>query len=262
MFKKKYTLLKSQKKEIYEILMENGLEPAEFSWSKEEIADALIVSRLTYRDGRYYFQFSSYEMNAWCVAAPGAYRSMDYEYPKNWREQVGIFRNWTHSLKRELDSSDPWAELEKYRVVLDGEFAEQIVNEPIPSVEADRIAQGLVRLEGQIAEAFSPNKSQNAAIRTKLGYLAEAAERQRSRDWIYTMLGVCSTIAAVLSVPESGTAKLWGLFETELRPFARLLPGRAAATTEPGPRPGIAEIQPRPTNAAKHRNGLKTFLGL
>ena len=90
MFKKKYTLLRSQKKKVFEILQEAGLEPAEFSWGKEEIAGSVIVSKLSYRDGTWYFQFCSYELNAWCVAAPGVYRSVDYEYPKNWEEQEEV----------------------------------------------------------------------------------------------------------------------------------------------------------------------------
>lgn len=223
MFKKKYTLLRSQKKEVYEILLAGGLEPGEFSWSKEEIAEALIVSRLNHRQGQYYFQFSSYEMNAWCVACPGAFRSMDTGYPKNWNEQIAILRSWAHSLRRELDASDPWAELAKYKLAVDGQLPDGVVNEPIPAVEADGIGQALVRLADRIIQEFSPNQARAATVRDKLGYLAEAAERQRSRDWLYSVLGVCVTIAAVLSLSEREATKLWGLVEGELRQFIRLV---------------------------------------
>jgi len=90
---KKFTLLRSQRRRVFELLQDAGLEPAEFSWAKEEIAGGIVVSRLNYRDGTHYFQFSSHEMNAWCVVCPGRYRSIDYEYPKDWREQEGVFRN-------------------------------------------------------------------------------------------------------------------------------------------------------------------------
>lgn len=86
---KKFTLLRSQRSRVFELLQEGQLEPAEFSWAKEEIAGSILVSRLNYREGTYYFQFSSHELNAWCVACPGRYRSMDYEYPKDWQEQEG-----------------------------------------------------------------------------------------------------------------------------------------------------------------------------
>jgi hypothetical protein len=85
-----------------------GLEPAEVSWSNVEIVEKLLVSRLNYRSGeQHYFQFSSYEVNAWCVACPGRYRTMDHWYPKTWEEQEGIFRTWAQTLKRELDTLTP-----------------------------------------------------------------------------------------------------------------------------------------------------------
>src|SRR5512142_2271751 len=128
---KKFTLLRSQRSQVFELLREAGLEPAEFSWVKEEIAGGIVVSRLNHRDGTHYFQFSSHELNAWCVACPGRYRSMDYEYPKDWQEQEGVFRNWAAYLKREIGIPDPWGRLAKYQAVLGVEPPDNVVNEPI-----------------------------------------------------------------------------------------------------------------------------------
>jgi hypothetical protein len=36
------------------MLREAGLEPADFSWSKQEIAGGIVVSKLSYREGTYY----------------------------------------------------------------------------------------------------------------------------------------------------------------------------------------------------------------
>jgi len=48
---KKFTLLRSQRTRVFELLQEAELEPAEFSWAKEEIAGDIQVSRLNHRDG-------------------------------------------------------------------------------------------------------------------------------------------------------------------------------------------------------------------
>jgi len=219
MFEKKCTLLHTQKKRVYDILREAGMEPAEFTWSDVEILQRLFVSVLKHRGGQHYFLSSSYEMDAWCIACPGVYRTMDYGYPKTWEEQEGIFRQWAGSLKREMDTQDPWVELAKYRLVLDGELPGEAVNEPIPAVEADQIGQALTRLADHAAQELSLSGEQAAMVRDKLAYLAEAARRQRSRDWIYTTMGVWASMAAALSLTEGQAAILWQTIRSEISPF-------------------------------------------
>ena len=244
MFEKKCTLLHSQKKRVYDILREIGLEPAEFSWSHVEIVERLLVSRLNHRGGEDYFQFSSYEMNAWCVACPGVHRTMDYQYPKSWEEQEGIFRHWAESLKRERDTRDPWVELAKYQVVLDGELAPEMVSEPIAAVEAEQIGAALRRLAEDATRKFSLSDGQAALVRDKLAYLADAARRERSHEWVYTTLGVWVSTAAALALTEEQAATLWKMLKCELGSFVNLLLANIQ-TPEPARRKtGIVEINP------------------
>ena len=229
MFERKLTLLRGQKKRVYEILRETSLEPAEFSWSNERIVDKLVVSKLKHRDGQHYFQFSSCEINAWCIACPGLYRTMDYRYPKSWEEQEDIFRKWAASLRSELDTKDPWQELAKYRLAFDGELLAEVVNEPISAVEADQIALLLGRLGDEMIREFSLNAEQSLAVRAKLDYLAQASRRQRSRDWAYMVLGACTTTAMALSLTEQQTAAWWEMVSGELSAFVQLQPAGASA---------------------------------
>jgi hypothetical protein len=234
MFEKKYTLLRSQKKQVYDILRQAGLEPGEFSWSQEQIVERLSVSRLNYRDGsQYYFQFSSYELNAWCVACPGQFRTMDYQYPKNWEEQVGIFRIWATTLQGELETADPWAELARYQVALNGELSAERVNEPIPAVEAEEIGRALGRLADTVTRRFALETEPAATFRARLDYLAEAARRQRSRDWVYTTMGVWASLGVALALTEDEAATIWTMLRRELGPFATLLPKRAVTPASP-----------------------------
>ncbi len=246
MFEKKYTLLRSQKKKVYDILRGAGLEPMRFFWSNVEIVERLVVSRLNYRGAeQYYFQFSSYEINAWCVASPGKFRTMDYWYPKTWEEQEGILRIWAQTLKTELDTPDPWAELAKYRMIVNGELSGEVVNEPIPAAEAEQIGQALRRLAGSAAERLSLVEDQAALVRAKLEYLADAARRERSRDWVYTVMGAWGATAVALTLTVEQAATLWQMLRSELGSFVNLLLDRAApATPIIGIKPGIPKAQP------------------
>jgi hypothetical protein len=228
---KKFTLLRSQRSRVFELLQEAGLEPGEFSWAKEEIAGNILVSRLNHREGMYYFQFSSHELNAWSVVCPGRYRSMDYEYPKNWDEQEGVFRNWLRFLKREMKFPDYWGEMARYRLVLGAEPAEDLANEPICAYEADRLGQALTRLAERIVQELKLDPQAVALVRGKFAYLAEAARRQRSRDWVYTALGVCTTTAMSLSLSQEEAATLWGLIQNEVGRVVHLTAGTSPAAS-------------------------------
>jgi hypothetical protein len=213
---KKFTLLRSQRNRVYEMLREEGLEPSEFSWTTETIAGSLTVSRLNFRDGTYYFQFSSHEVNAWCAVSPGQFRSLDYEYPKTWEEQEAIFKKWVHWLKREVAAPDLWGELAKYTLALGVRVAEEGPNEPISAVEAERIGAALIRLAAAIVRELKLGVDESTLVRSKLQYLAEAARRLRSADWVNTTIGVCASMAMSLYLPPEKTVALWQLFQSEL----------------------------------------------
>jgi hypothetical protein len=213
---KKFTLLRSQRSRVFEMLLDAGLEPAEFSWGKEEIVGGILVSRLNYSAGTYFFQFSSHELNAWCVACPGRYRSVDYDYPKDWQEQEGIFRTWMSHLKREIQFPDPWDELAKYRIAVGAETSDATINEPISACDADRIGQVLTRLGLRVGQELKLDGEAVALVRGKFAYLAEAARREKSQDWVYTALGVCASTAMSLAVPRESAAALWQLIRNEV----------------------------------------------
>jgi hypothetical protein len=214
---RKCTLLRSQRKQVFEALREIGLEPTDFSWSeREELGGNVVVSRLSYREGGYYFQFSWYELSSWCVLCPGRYRSMELEHPMNWKEQEASFRAWAQCLKRETESPDPWAELAKYRITLGVESPEQVLNEPISALEAEQIIGGLARVARRAEREFTLDNGGLELIRAKLDYLAEAAKRQRSRDWVYTAVGVCVTTAMALSLPPGNAGALWQIIKAEV----------------------------------------------
>ncbi|UCG59703.1 MAG: hypothetical protein JSU70_09330 [Phycisphaerales bacterium] len=219
---KKYTLLRSQKNRVFEILREEGLEPADFKWVKVNSGGTIIVSKLDYRDGTYYFQFSWYELNSWCVAAPGKYRAMEYEHPRNWSEHEVCFRNWTRYLKREINAPDLWTDIEKYRLLFSSTLSQQLVNEPISACEADKIREVLSSLAEKIEAKFELSYEQREFVRDKLDYLAEAARRQRCTDWTYSVLGVAVTIVTVLNLEQYHAETLWRLAGNELGQLIRL----------------------------------------
>ena len=147
---------------------------------------------------------------------------MEYEHPMNWKEQEASFRAWAQCLKRELESPDPWAEMAKYKIALNGEPSEAVLNEPISAYEADHIGERLLQLAEQIEQDLRLGDKEATLVRGRLGYLAEAARRQKSRDWLYTALGVCITIAMGLGLDNDAMRVLWQQIGSQLGSVIRI----------------------------------------
>lgn len=219
---KNRTLLRSQKKEVFEILLELGLEPADFAWSKERVNDKAVVSQLSHRQGDYYFRFTWYEVGSRCEACPGRFQLVEQEHPKDWAEQVVHVRNWARHMRREIECPDLWADLARYQIILGPGSLEEMPNETISGGEAERIAEKLSEFAKAIETEFELTREQAQSVRGKISYLAEAAKRQKSRDWAYSALGVCAIVAMTLSLSETSAAKLCHLAERHIGEFAHL----------------------------------------
>jgi hypothetical protein len=225
----KHLLLTTQKNEIYEILLATGLEPADFSWSEEAGINhpALAVSRLKYRDGHFYFQFDfithTGTLRHYSSFSPGKEQAVEDYYADSWIAQVAAAREWVSFLKREIDAPDLWLEIKKYQATFSLVPPAKLLNEPIPTYEADQIGEALRLLTGEIKKQFKLTTKQNEFVRSKLDYLADAAKRQPRLDWVHTCIGVLITIAMGLAMAPAEASKLWQLTKELLGKFVHLI---------------------------------------
>lgn len=215
-------LLKSHKNEVFHILQGANLDPANFSWSEVQSSTSarpLIVSRLDYRDGHFYFQFD----NDVCIFSPGEGRAVQHLSTSFWEGQIEYTQKWAYRLKQEIDTPNLWQELEKYRPTFSLVPPEQLLNEPIPSYEVDEIVDKINELSDKMEQLFELTEEQNKFIRSRLKYLAEAAKRQGRLDWVHTCIGVLVTIATALAMAPAETTRLWQLVKNLLGGFIRLI---------------------------------------
>jgi len=219
-----YTLLKTQKNEVFMILRERGFEPANFSWVADylQVSDTL-VSRLNYLDGKYYFQFEAYGETGRCVFSPGQEMAVQGGPAPFWMGQKNSVKFWSDYLKREIDAPDLWAEMEKYKTSVSIALPKQLLNEPIPANEAENISEKLSSLADKIEKQFELTNEQNQFVRNKLNYLADAAKRQRSIDWVHTSIGVYVTIAMGLALAPEQAKELWKLIKSIVGGFIHLI---------------------------------------
>lgn len=229
-----YTLLKTQKNEVFLMLEATDLEPADFSWTSVEskLHSKLLVPRLNYRDTRFYFQFdlggkrgSSFgdEEKHYCEFSPGNSVPIVHHFPGSWIGQMGRVVQWLGNLKKQIEAPDFWAEMEKYKVSFSLVLSEPILNEPIPAGEAEKIIEKLSLLADKIEEQFELTNEQNQFVRGKLKYLADAVKRQKSVDFVYNVIGVSVTIAIGLTLAPERAKELWELMKSLMSGFIHLI---------------------------------------
>ncbi len=223
-----HKLLRTHKNRVLKILQKRGLEPANFSWKQRQIPDtrfpppykAIIVPRLEYIGGEYYFQFEPYS----CTFSPGQRQIVQHKSDVRADDQAVILvEQWAYFLSREITAPDLWAEMEKYKTSISLTPAEQIVNEPIPANEVEKISEQLSSLADKIEEGFELTNEQNQFVRSKLNYLAEAAKRQRSMDWAHNLIGVSVTIMMGLALAPDEAKEIWELIRSFMGGFIHLI---------------------------------------
>ena len=217
---KQQLLLKTQKNEVFNILLNTGQNPAGFSWSQEfskrsskVTAERIEVSVLIYQGGESYFLFDNYGHKFFSEFSPGDKEFVQTEFAHHWFEQRVYVESWANYLKREIDAPDLWREVEKYRDTFSLLPPDQLVNEPIPAYEVEQIVASINLLADKIEEQFGLNEDQNNLVRSRLNYLVDASKRQGRLDWIHTAIGVLVTISISLTLAPEKAQRLWQLFK-------------------------------------------------
>jgi hypothetical protein len=216
-----HQLLKTQKNEVFQILQKAGLEPANFSWDiSSPTVQGWTFPQLNYLEGRYYFVFAL----SFCILSPGIVElAVEHHNATSWNDRLRFFARWVQSLKKELEVPDLWAEMEKYKLSFSVTLPKRQVNEPISASEAEKISDKLSLLTNTIEQQFDLDAEHKKFVRSKLNYLAEAAKRQSSLDWVHTLIGVSVTIVLSLNLTPDKASDLWRLIKSVLSPFIHLI---------------------------------------
>ena len=99
-------LLPSQKTDLYNIIEEKGLSPAQFE-IEQPSSEGETITRLTHKESGFYFVFDT-EMRGGSefrhvAFSPGITTMEDEDLCNTWVDQRNLFRDWVRYLFRELN---------------------------------------------------------------------------------------------------------------------------------------------------------------
>jgi hypothetical protein len=226
----KYTLLRSQRNSVLDLVKGSELDPFNFSWleapsryARNAAGVTEEVSRLCYNDTEFYFQFDFKNGMHYAIFSPGQDALFAEHYPGNWENQFNCVEKWLTYLKREIHQPDLWSELAKYQLPPGEQIGKEIENEPFTAQQVDQIAESLKKIREYLETEFHLDVQQRALVNEKLDYLMEASKRQGRKDWLHTSVGVIFTLATGLALAPEQTKALWGILKVALSGVVQLL---------------------------------------
>ena len=218
-------LLLSKKDEVFESVRDSGLDLFRFRWHTASSigTNDLIVSKLEYDGGPFFYLFDFLRGKPYSVFSPGEDVVIERQNPGNWPYQRGYFRGWLRYLQRELTAPDLWSALSRYQLP-EGEIANtEFGNELFTPSEADHIRVALNQTRQEMIGRFDLSAEQIVLLDQKLDYLIASSKRQTRRDWAHLCIAVVFTIAVGLGLDQTDALVVWESVKSSVTSFGGLL---------------------------------------
>jgi len=208
-------LQKWHKNEIFKAIQTVGLDPRNFdlndSGAEVRIKDRSSASCFIVRreSGYYVGQYVVGDGPVWPYS------------PCSWDTLLPRVSGWLEEARRDLDTPDLWAELQRETKLL-GAGSNAVTENTLFTVEEQKqIAERLRELAKHVSHMHSFSGAQIEALEEKLDYLVDASGRLGRKDWLNAFIG--ATLGYILGAalpPESARI----IFQTFLRAIGLLYP--------------------------------------
>lgn len=138
---KRYLILPSQKNQVLEAVLHEGMNPAEFEWL-EVLEDAEspfegVVSLLIHTPTESEFEFDMRSQTMLALFAPGANRPRHAQQVDDWDGMYSQVQSWLQALRNEYECPDMWAEFAE--AVATSERAETPESEAVEDDELSHV---------------------------------------------------------------------------------------------------------------------------
>ena len=191
-------LEKWQRNPLIEAWEAAGLDPKDFDLTNDRDSDT--EARIAYRGSESHFTLKE---------DAGVYsgtRVVGDSFPRpyeaySWSAAEDYFSRWCSEVKRDIDTPDLWAELEREREMLGSGPTDAVENSPLSEDERAEIAKQLQEIKEFVKKTYALSESQTQELEAKLEYLNDAAQRLGRVDWRAVALGTLLPLAAEAILP-------------------------------------------------------------
>ncbi|MFQ5963651.1 MAG: hypothetical protein ACE5KZ_05140 [Candidatus Scalinduaceae bacterium] len=205
-------ILKSQKNQAYQHITDSDLEPSMFEWDVIRSGNVGVgVSRLKYIGTHYFFIFDFVRDEHYCTFSPGKTIPIQEVFTGSLESQMNCLRDWLKNLKREIQITDPWDEIDKYlpggKINLENEKE----NSPFSYEQVEHITKALYKLKEEIRKTYDLDNNHNQLIQEKLNYLIDRSKRMGRIDWKNIFVATLMGLVVNLALNPEQAKGFWGL---------------------------------------------------
>lgn len=205
-------LLPSQKNELFDKILQIGLDPAKFEFSTipNTVGDVYDSNfdpegiKLSYIQSEFNFIFLMLNRGEYCVYSPGKTRFTHSEYPGNWSGALNYFSQWLANLSREISSEDKWKRLEDEINKFNFKFNSE-ENDQFNVIEYEQVCVKIDLIKTNLPALALPEDQLNR-IEESLEYLKGRAKVLGKFDWKNLFLGTIVQFTIQYSLPPEKVA--------------------------------------------------------
>lgn len=195
-------LLKSQKNDIFDAIVSNGLSPSQFD--VESINYKFVVK---YLNSDYAFTFEPKRV----LFSPGDEDPSESQSVSTWNEKIMFFVCWLDYLKREIGQPDKWAEFFEASKQVEWKLSDE-KNRQFTYQEVQEIEASLNLIKSKIV-TLGLLSEQLKLINSKMDYLCEKAKVLGTVDWKNLVIGTLIATILQLGLPSETSKALWVIFK-------------------------------------------------
>jgi hypothetical protein len=209
-------LQKSHRNDIVEAIQAGGLDPRHFN-----LNDSGIEARWKHKWSASCFIIGGgaghYVGQRIVGDSPAAWPYEVY----SWQALMERVRTWVQDVKRDLDTPDLWAELQRETKLLGAASNAVTDNTLFTAKEQKQITERLRELAEHVSHMHSFSGPQIEALNERLDYLVDASGRLGRKDWLNAFIGVALGYILVTALPPESARTI---FQTFLRAIGILYP--------------------------------------
>lgn len=206
---KSRALLNTQRKELHDILIKRGIDPAVTKWT-DDTKGWTRGEVDTLEAGLCHFLFNPSSDGTYSVHfRPGPDGGAPLgEVNQFWSEVLGLFMHWTLHVKNELEQEDPW---QQYLAYLPPErLGSSTDNSPFTHQEAEHISKSLALFHDHVRRELPRYSEVAKQFEPQFERLAMQAKAGAGRiDWSNQFVGMLISLCMALSLAPDAASSLW-----------------------------------------------------
>lgn len=207
--------LKSQKNEIYDLIIKHDFSPADFSIDQSNDIGLVLSggeeTKINHASA-YYIKFTLNNNKSTIEVSPGKEKLVEYwQTDHNWDSKKKVLIQWLNNLKYELTHEDKWLKFWETKNYLDIQY-DGDDNIRFSYQEVMQIKEATIKAKELILQLdISPNDSE--IINSKLDYISEKCESMNKIDWKNILVGTLVSLVVQLALSKEVAIQIWEIFK-------------------------------------------------